>query len=150
MKAELKPTNPRARATGIHCLYRGCDLLAEAASGTANRLAEHISQSFRALVARFSAVNGVSPADRGVFIMGLYDRMMNEVRDVGQPLTSRSGLKRRGRAKKSAVSAVTDLHIHPYTLAVGLGRQIRFSVPLQEIAEELDGLTQRYLANGVS
>jgi hypothetical protein len=48
------------------------------------------------------------------------------------------------------VSAVTDLHIHPYTLAVGLGRQIRFSVPLQEIAEELDGLTQRYLANGVS
>jgi hypothetical protein len=140
-------------ATGIHCLYRGCDLLAEAASATANRLAgiaEHISQSFRALVARFSAVTGVSPADRGVFIMGLYDGMMNEMRAVGQPLPSRPALKRRGRPKKSAVNAATGLHVHPYTLALGLGRQIRFSVPLQEIAAELDGLTQRCLANGVS
>jgi hypothetical protein len=72
------------------------------------------------------------------------------MRAVGQPLPSRPALKRRGRPTKSAVSAGTDLHIHPYTLALGLGRQIRFSVPLQEIAAELDGLTQRCLANGVS
>jgi len=138
-------------ATGIHCLYRGCDLLAEGAPGTANRLAaiaEHISQSFRALVAKFSEVNCVSVADRGVFIMGLYDGMMNELRDVGQPLPSRPGLRRRGRAKKPAVSPATSLHLHPYTLAVGLGRQIRFSVPLQEIAAELEGLTQPRLPNG--
>src|SRR5580765_9103583 len=57
-------------ATGIQCLHRDCDLLAEAAPSTANRLAriaEHISQSFCALVARYSTVNGVSVADRGVF-----------------------------------------------------------------------------------
>ena len=137
-------------ATGIHCLYRGCDLLAEAAPSTANRLAriaEHISQSFRALVARFSTVDGVSPADRGVFVMGLYDGMMNDLRAVGQPLPSRPGVRRRARVKKSVVSSTTGLHVHPYTLAVGLGREIRFSVPLQEIAAELEALTQPRLAN---
>jgi len=137
-------------ATGIHCLYRDCDLLAEATPSTATRLtrvAEHISQSFRALVARFSAVNGVSLADRRVFVRGLYDGMMNDLRDVGQPLPSRPGLRRRGRVKKPAVSSAAGLHVHPYTLAVGLGRQIRFSVPLHEIAAELDGLTQPRLAD---
>jgi hypothetical protein len=134
-------------ATSIHCLYRDCDLLAAATPSTANRLAgiaEHISQSFRALVARFSAVNGVSLADRNVFVMGLYDGMMNDLRDVGQPLPSRPGVRRRGRqrVKTPAVSSATGLHVHPYTLAVGLGRQIRFSVPLPEIAAELDTLTQ--------
>jgi len=39
------------------------------------------------------------------------------------------------------------LHLHPYSLALGLGRQIRFSVPLQDITAELDGLTQPRLTN---
>ena len=137
-------------ATGIRCLHRDRDLLAEAAASTANRLtgiATHIAQTFRALTTKFSAVNGVSPADRGVFIMGLYDGMMNDPRDVGQPLPTRPGLRRKGRAKKPAVSPATALHIHPYTLAFGLGRQIRFSVPLQEIAAELEVLTQPRLPN---
>jgi hypothetical protein len=140
-------------ATGIHCLYRDWDLLAEAAPSTANRLAriaEHISQSFRALVAKFGAVDGVSTADRRVFVMGLYDGMMNDARDVGQPLPSRPGLKRRGRVKKPAVNSATGLYLHPYTLAVGLGRQIRFSVPLQQIAAELGGLSFRPLSYGPS
>jgi hypothetical protein len=134
------------RATGIQCLHRDRDLLAEAAPSTANRLAriaEHISQSFRALVAKYNAVNGVSVADRGVFIMGLYDGMMNDLRDVGQPLPSRPGLgRRRGRVKRPAVSPAMGLHLHAYSLALGLGRQIRFSVPLQDITAELDSLTQ--------
>ena len=133
-------------ATGISCLYRGRDLLAEAGPGTANRLAgiaEHIAQSFRALIAKFSAVNGVSVGDRGVFIMGLYDGMMNELRDAGQPLPSRPGLKRRVRVRTSAMSMATVLHVHPYTLALGLGRQIRFSAPLQELTAELEGFTQQ-------
>jgi hypothetical protein len=137
-------------ATGIPCLYRDCDLLAEASPSTANRLAgiaEHISQSFRALVAKFGALNGVSVADRGVFVMGLYDGMMNDLRDMGQPLPSRPGLRRRGRVKKPAGTPATGLHVHPYTLAVGLGKQIRFSVPLQEVAGELDRLTQPRLAD---
>src|SRR5437762_2780290 len=138
-------------ATGIQCLHRDRDLLAEAAPSTANRLAriaEQISESFRALVAKYSAVNGVSVADRGVFIMGLYDGMMNDLRDVGQRLPSRPGLgRRRGRVKRPAVSPAMGLHLHPYSLALGLGRQVRFSVPLQEITAELDSLTQPRLTN---
>jgi hypothetical protein len=140
-------------ATGIHCLYRNCDLLAEAAPSTANRLAviaEHISQSFRALAAKFSVLDGVSVADRGVFIMGLYDGMMNDAREVGQPLPSRAGKRKRGRLKKPPASPATGLHLHPYALAVSLGRQIRFSVPLQEIAGELDGLPKRRLPGEVA
>lgn len=140
-------------ATGIHCLYRDCDLLAEASASTANRLAaiaEHISQSFRALVAKFGALNGVSVADRGAFVMGLYDGMMNDLRDMGQPLPSRPIARGKGRPKKPkkpAGTPATGLHVHPYTLAVGLGKQIRFSVPLQEVSGELDRLTQPRLAD---
>ena len=142
-------------ATGIRCLHRDRDLLAEAALATANRLAgiaKHIAQSFRALITKFNAVDGIGVADRGVFVMGLYDGMMNDLRDVGQPLPSRPGLKRKGRAKKPVASPATGLHVHPYTLAFGLGRQIRFSVPLQEIAAELEDLTQSrlYVANDAS
>ena len=95
-------------------------------------------------------MNGVSAADRGVFIMGLYDGMMNDLRDMGQALPSRPGLRRKGRVKKSALSPAAGLHFHPYTIAVGLGRQIRFSVPLQQLAAELDEFTQPRLADGVS
>ncbi len=85
-------------ATGIHCAYRDRDLVAEASLGTANRLtdiAEHIAVSFRTLIAKFSAVTGVSATDRRTFIMGLYDGMMNDPRNAGQPLPSRAGLKKR-------------------------------------------------------
>ena len=140
-------------ATGIRCLYCDRDLLAEAAPGTANRLtriAEQISQNFRALIAKYSTVNGASVSDRQAFIMGLYDGMMNELRDIGQPLPSRPGSRRKsGRVKKPAVSPATGLHLHPYSLALGLGRQIRFSVPLQEITAELDGLVRARLTNEV-
>lgn len=132
-------------ATGIHCLHRGRDLLAEAAPSTANRLtriAEHISQSFRELVARFGSVEGVSNADQRVFVMGLYDGMMNEKRDVGQALPSRPVPKRTRRGKKPVTSAAAGLHVHPYTIAVGLGRQIRFSVPLQDIVADLENHTR--------
>jgi len=136
-------------ATGIRCLFRDRDLMAEAASSTANRLAEialHIAQSFRTLVAKFSGLDGVSVADRGVFIMGLYDGMMNDPRQAGQPLPGRPGKRKRARSKTPPPTRATGLHLHPYELAVSLGRQIRFSVPLQQIAAELDGLPQRQLA----
>ena len=135
-------------ATGINCLYRERVLLAEAAAGTANRLAviaEQIAHDFRALIAKFSALDGVSVTDRGVFVMGLYDGMMNELRAVGQPLPSRPGLKKKARTRKPAASPAMGLHVHPYSLALGLGRQIRFSVPLQEITAELDRVTRRCL-----
>ena len=66
--------------------------MAEATPATARRLEEialHIASSFRALLDKFSAVGGVSADDRGVFVRGLYDGMMNEARNAGQPLPSR-------------------------------------------------------------
>jgi hypothetical protein len=136
-------------ATRIQCVYRDRVLLAEASSATARRLEEialHIASSFRALLDKFSAVEGVSADDRGVFVMGLYDGMMNETRNSGQPLPSRPGQAKRQRGRKRAASLAASLHIHPYTLAVGLGKQIRFSVPVEEIAAELEVAMRKCLA----
>ena len=135
-------------ATKIPCLYRDGDLLAEAAPSTANRLTEiavHITHSFRALLEKFSAIDGVSVKDRGVFVMGLYDGMMNEVRKAGQRLPSRAGLTKMRKAKKRAVTRAPGLHIHPYTVALSLGKQIRFSAPLGKITAELEAVTQKHL-----
>jgi hypothetical protein len=136
-------------ATKIPCVYRGGDLMAEATVGTTHRLTEiavHIAQSFRALLDKFSAVEGVSVSDRGVFVMGLYDGMMNEVRHVGQRLPSRARLTKLPKGKKRFVSQATNLHIHPYTVALSLGKQIRFSAPLEQIVAELQAVTQKRLA----
>ena len=138
-------------ATKIPCVYRDGDLLAEATPSTANRLtqiADHIAHSFRALLEKFSAVDGVSVNDRGVFVMGLYDGMMNEVRNVGQRLPSRARVTKMRKAKKRAVSHAPGLHIHPYTVALSLGKQIRFSAPLEQITAELEAVTQKHLTQG--
>jgi len=141
--------------TKIPCVYRDTDLLAEATVATANKLtgiATHITHSFRALVQKFSAIEGVSVGDRGVFVMGLYDGMMNEARMIGQRLPNRAGLTRIRKEKRPAVTLATNLHVHPYTVALNLGKQIRFSVPLEQIAAELQAVTQKRLTRetGVS
>jgi len=135
-------------ASGIRCLFRDGDLLAEATPSTANRLTEiavHIANSFRTLLDTFSAVDGVNVEDRGLFVMGLYDGMMNEVRNVGQPLPNRASRTKKPRGKKRAVSSGASLHIHPYTVALSLGKQIRFSAPLEHIAAELEGVMRKRL-----
>lgn len=89
-------------ATKIRCFYRGRQLVAEATPTTARKLqkiARDIASSFRALVERFNRVDGVSAADHGVFVMGLYDGMMNETRELGQPLPSRPGGASRSKRK---------------------------------------------------
>ena len=136
-------------ATKIPCVYRDGHLLAEATLGTANRLtqvADHIARSFRTLIDKFSAIDGVSRSDRGVFVMGLYDGMMNEVRNVGQPLPSRPGRTKTRKGRKPSISAAAAVHVHPYTVALSLGRQIRFCAPLEEIAAELAAVTHKRLA----
>jgi len=133
--------------TKIRCIYRDLDLLAEATPATANKLtgiATHIAHSFRALLAKFSVVDGVSVDDRGVFVVGLYDGMMNEARIAGQRLPNRAGLRKIRKGKKP--SPATGLHVHPYTVALSLGQQIRFSVPLEQIAAELEAVTQKRLS----
>jgi hypothetical protein len=137
--------------TKIRCVYRDRDLWAEATTSTASRLTEialHIAHSFRALLDKFNAVEGVSVNDRGVFVMGLYDGMMNEVRSVGQRLPGRAGVKKIRKAKKRAVTHAPGLNIHPYTVALSLGKQIRFSAPLEQITAELEAVTQKHLTHG--
>jgi hypothetical protein len=71
--------------------------------------------------------------------------MMNEVRNVGQRLPSRARLTKMPKGKKRVISPATDLHIHPYTLALSLGKQVHFSVPLEQIAAELEAVTRKRL-----
>ena len=138
-------------ATGISCVYRGSELLAVATPSTIKRLtkiATYIAQSFRTLLDKFGAIDGVRVSDRGVFVMGLYDGMMNEVRNVGQRLPSQTRHAKTPRGKKPALSAVTHLGVHPYTLALSLGKQIRFSAPLEEITAELEAIAQKRITPG--
>ncbi|HZM04559.1 MAG TPA: hypothetical protein VFC44_16260 [Candidatus Saccharimonadales bacterium] len=135
-------------ATRIPCLYRHGDLLANASPATARRLKEiavYIAGSFGKLLDEFRAVDGVNASDRNVFVMGLYDGMMNEVRDVGQRLPGRANAAKTRKAKKSAVTHAAGLHVHPYTIGLSLGKQIRFSTPVEQIAAELEALTQKHL-----
>lgn len=135
-------------AANITCIYRNTDLLAEATPATARKLAEiagHIANSFRALVDKFGAIDGVNANDRGVFVMGLYDGMMNESRNAGQRLPGRAGPKKMRKAKKGSVTHAPGLGIHPYTVALSLGKQIRFSAPLEQITAELEAVTRKLL-----
>jgi hypothetical protein len=63
---------------------------------------------------------------------------MNETRNTGQPLPSRPGLAKWRKGRKRPAPRAAGLHVHPYTLAVGLGKRIRFSAPVEEIAAELE------------
>ena len=134
-------------ATRIRCVHRSADLLAEATPATARKLSEisdYITQSFRALLARFCGLN-VSAADRSAFLMGLYDGMMNETRSAGQRLPGRSQSGKKRRSRKSPASEAAGVNVHPYAIAVGLGKQIRFSAPLEQITAELDVVATKYL-----
>jgi hypothetical protein len=49
------------------------------------------------------------------------------------------------KANKRAMGQLAGLGVHPYTIALGLGKQIRFSVPFNLIAEQLDNIVQKQL-----
>ena len=135
-------------ATKVSCLHRGADLLAEVTPATARRLrqiSDHLAQSFRLLLDRFGAVDGVTAADRSAFLMGLYDGMMNEVRPPGQRLPGRSNPVRRRKAKASSAHKAAAMQAHPYSIAVSLGKQIRFLAPLEQIAGELEAIAPKCL-----
>lgn len=126
-------------ATRIPCLFRDGQLMAEAAPTTAARLhgiAATIAGNFAHLWAQFKSTPGVSPADRANFILGLYEGMMDETRR-GEALPSRAHQEKIKRAKKRDLARPAGLALHPYTVAAGLGRQVRFSTAIDEIAGEL-------------
>lgn len=134
-------------ATGIPCLFRGADLMAEAKPATAARLsviAGTVAGSFRALWAQFVKVPGVNGAERGLFVRGLFDGMMGDARADGERLPARAVVK--GRKGKGGTGAI--LAVHPYAVALGLGKGVRFSVPLPELAAELDRVVAGSLGGG--
>lgn len=132
-------------ATRIPCLFRpvngsGSQLCAQATPGTIKRLSEiaaTIAGDFGALWHQYAAA-GANPADRSCFVRGLFDGMMHETKPDGQPLPARATVAKTGRAKKLAVARPRGLELHPYSVALDLGRQIRFNTPLADIAAELD------------
>ena len=145
-------------ATGIPCYFCGEDLTAAVTAGTANRLAKvasHISQSFKTLLDQLGTLQGVTPSDRRLFVRGLYDGMMNDARGVGERLPGDGNVHRgRRRAKKTKKKSSTErppqLAVHPYSVALALGRQIRFAAPVDTIAAELERATQAALGSGSS
>jgi len=126
--------------TGIVCLVRDGQLLAEATPGTLADLARitgHVALAFADLWRDYSQVAGVQPADRSAFLSGLYDGLMQEARPAGQRLPARATVPKLARAKKRAVKLAPGLELHPYTVAVPLGKGVRFSMPLDELKREL-------------
>lgn len=140
------------QATGIPCIFRGEELRASASAATANKLAKvalHITESFRSLLAEFGRVQGVTASERQQFVRGLFDGMMNESRSVGERLPGGApSNSRRKKPKQSAVDLKPRIAVHPYTLAVSLGKRIRFAAPLEEITAELARATQPAIGPG--
>lgn len=133
------------QSTGILCAYHGDRLMAQAAPSTANKLAGialTISESMTKLWESYLKIAGTNPADRGVFIMGLYDGMMGELRPALLPSRSAKPEKIR-KAKKKEIALAPGMELHPYSVAVGFGKQIRFSTPWNIIAAELEPLTRK-------
>lgn len=128
------------RGTGIRCLYRAGQLCAEATPATCARLetiARTIAENFTALWARLQTAPGIQAGDRQCFTLGLYDGLMGEHRE-NQPLPRRAGPVRLAKAKRKAVGHVAGITLHPYSIALDLGRQIRHTVPLDEINRTLE------------
>ncbi len=130
-------------STGIRCLFRGCELLAQATPRTAEKLqsiGQTIASGFTGLWGLYRTFPFVTVEDRGVFLRGLYDGMMNEQKPIGERLPNRSAVNPLRKAKRRAVGHVAGIGLHPYAVAVELGRKIRFNVPLPEIANQLEQL----------
>lgn len=126
--------------TKISCLFRNGALLAEATPKTAATLAtiaKTVAHSFTQLWEQFQATPGTNPADRGSFMLGLYEGMLNETR-TNEALPKRLRIEHTRKAKRRALNHAPGLSIHPYTIAVNLGKQIRFCVPLDTMTQELD------------
>lgn len=127
-------------ACGIPCRFKGDEIYAEATPATAKQLgtiARTIAESFSTLWQTFKGEREIAIADRQCFFMGLYDGMMNEQRAIGSRLPADAVPQNKKRMKKNAIGFAPGLTIHPYTVAVNLGRKVRFSVPIMEVNNEL-------------
>lgn len=80
--------------------------------------------------------------------------MMDDPRGVGERLPGdafpRGPRKKSTKKMAACLPQPPHLAVHPYTIALALGRQIRFAAPLEAIAAELDRATQPALGPGAS
>jgi hypothetical protein len=128
-------------STGLVCLFKGNELFAEATPSTATRLGgigHTIAAGFTGLWDQFRTFPTVATEDRGLFLRGLYDGMMNQPKPAGEMLPRSFQKPVKTRATRKAVGYVAGVRLHPYSVAVELGKQIRFNVPLPEITQQLE------------
>lgn len=126
--------------TKIPCSFKNRILCVETTGSTARRLADialAMQVGLLKLWEQYASTPGARACDRGNFLLGLYEGMMNEVRS-NEALPSRIVPKVKLTRSRKAVAIAPGLSFHPYTLAVPLGRQIRVCTPLETIAGELD------------
>lgn len=102
-------------------------------------LAERIAFAFEQSWQRFSKTPGVLVTDRSIFMRGLYDGMQDDIRKHGEPLPTPPARKPE-KGKRSKANSATCA-IHPYTLAVELGRALRIDTPTEKILSIIDART---------
>lgn len=135
-------------STGIRCLFRGSQLCAQATDKTASKLSEigrTIAGGFTDLWQRFETFPTITPHDRGIFFRGLFDGMLQQA-SVGERLPSRPHVEKVKRAKKGAIGQAVGMALHPYAVALELGKQLRFNAPIVEVAESLEAKRPKQIA----
>ncbi len=101
-----------------------------------NHVARLLNRAFSDLLAAFLALPGAGERDGRTFVRACYDGCMNDQRKDCEPLPSRATVKM-PKGKKRSVVVAPGIAIHPYTVGVELGRKIRISVPIEQIAGDL-------------
>lgn len=127
-------------ATGVPCLFHDGRLCARSDSGTAAKLhgiARTLLNNFAGLWRQYAATPGTNPADRGNFVLGLYEGMMGEERH-GEALPRRATTEKPKRARKRDLAPAPGISVHPYTIAHGLGKQIRYCADFETVSGQLD------------
>ena len=128
-------------AFGIEGHWRGTMLCVDAhrsSLAALGKITDTLKESFDTLWRQFAAIPGATRHDCRNFIRGLYDGMMRDEKRVGELLPQAAALKPvRVRGKKGAV-ALTGLAIHPYHVALDLGRKIRCQLPIAEVTHALE------------
>lgn len=139
------------QACKIPCAFNGLVLEAETMPVHADKLGavvRTITDGFVQLWGTYTSAPWATAADLPPFLAGIYDGMMGENR-YGERLPSRTGplqpAKRKLRKREVAVPA--GICAHPYTVALHLGKQLRFSVPVGEIKAELAAMVNPQLEN---
>ncbi len=135
--------------TQIPCSFRNGILVVETKGPTASRLADialTIKTNLEKLWTQYAATPGAHVQDRGNFLLGLYEGLMNEIRS-NEALPARILPKVPKTKKRKAIAAAPGISFHPYSIAVNLGKAIRGCTPLDTITQELDQTIKGELTN---